>query len=188
MITNAGQDVLLLDSFSGQESISKPFRFFLNMVSEVPAGNPAKIKPHDLVGTSMTVRITLSTPGEGTDSGFRYLSGVCDRFVKESEDDNFAYYSAVIVPWFSFLNYATNCRIFQDKDVPTIINEVVAVYGYSGFLRSELTKSYSKRDYCVEYRETDFAFLSRLMEDEGIYYYFEHSDGKHVMVLADSPS
>ena len=188
VITNAGQDVLLLDSFSGQESISKPFRFFLNMVSEVPAGNPAKIKPHDLVGTSMTVRITLSTPGEGTDSGFRYLSGVCDRFVKESEDDNFAYYSAVIVPWFSFLNYATNCRIFQDKDVPTIINEVVAVYGYSGFLRSELTKSYSKRDYCVEYRETDFAFLSRLMEDEGIYYYFEHSDGKHVMVLADSPS
>jgi len=186
--TNAGQDVLLLDSFSGQEGISQPFRFFLKMFSEVVTGNPASVKPHDLVGTSMTVRVALSDPGTGVESGYRYFTGLCDSFVKENEDDNFAHFSAVIVPWFSFLNYATNCRIFQDKDVPTIIQEVVAIYGYSSLLRLELTKSYAKRDYCVEYRETDAAFLSRLMEDEGIYYYFEHTNGKHVMVLADSTS
>ena len=103
-------------------------------------------------------------------------------------DDEFAYFSATIVPWFSFLNYATNCRIFQDKDVTAIITAVVAAYGYSSMLRLEVTKSYTPRDYCVQYRETDFAFLSRLMEDEGIYYYFEYSDGNHVMVLADAPS
>ena len=136
----------------------------------------------------MTIRVALSEPGTGVESGYRYFTGLCDSFVKENQDDYFAHYSAVIVPWFSFLNYATNCRIFQDKDVPTIIQEVVAVYGYTSLLRLELTKSYAKRDYCVEYRETDAAFLSRLMEDEGIYYYFEHTDGKHVMVLADSPS
>ena len=120
--TNAGQDVLLLDSFSGQEGISQPFHVFLSMMSEIAEGNPAKVKPHDLVGTSMTVRIALSNPGDPTGSGYRYLTGFCDHFVKEREDENFAYYSASLVPWFSFLGYATNCRIFQDKDVPTIIN------------------------------------------------------------------
>jgi len=186
--TNAGQDVLLLDSFSGQEGISQPFRFELKMLSEVVPGNPAKVIPHNLVGTSMTVRISLSTPGEGTDSGFRYWTGMCERFVQEDQDDNFAYFSAVIVPWFSFLNYASNCRIFQDKDVTQIINEVVAAHGFSGLFRMELTKSYTPRDYCVQYHETDFHFLSRLMESEGIYYYFEHVDGNHVMVLADATS
>ena len=186
--TNAGKDVLLLDSFSGQEGTSQPFRFELSMLSEVVEGNPAKVKQHDLVGTSMTVRIALSEPGDGVDTGYRYWTGFCESFVKASQDDNFAYFSAVLVPWFSFLKYASNYRIFQDKNVTDIIQEVVGNYGYSSLLRLETTKSYTKRDYCVQYRETDFAFLSRLMEDEGIYYYFEHSDGKHVMVLADSPS
>jgi type VI secretion system secreted protein VgrG len=186
--TNAGKDVLLLDSFSGQEGISQPFRFEVKMLSEVVEGNPAKVKQHDLVGTSMTVRIALSEPGIGVDTGFRYWTGMCESFVKANQDENFAYFSAVLVPWFSFLKFASNCRIFTDKSVPDIIQEVVALYGYSSFLRSEVTKSYTSRDYCVQYRETDFAFLSRLMEDEGIYYYFEHTDGKHVMVLADDPS
>jgi type VI secretion system secreted protein VgrG len=188
VVTNAGQDVLLLDSFSGQEGISQPFRFELKMLSEVVPGNPAKVIPHNLVGTSMTVRIALSTPGEGTDYGFRYWTGMCESFVKAKQDDNFAYFSAVVVPWFSFLKYASNCRIFQDKSVIDIIQQVVSAYGYASYLRVETTKSYTNRDYCVQYRETDFAFLSRLMEDEGIYYYFEHSNGKHVMVLGDSTS
>jgi type VI secretion system secreted protein VgrG len=186
--TNAGKDILLLDSFSGQEGVSQPFRFELKMLSEVVQGNPAKVKQHDLVGTSMTVRLALSEPGDGRDTGFRYWTGMCESFVKANQDDNFAYFSAVLVPWFSFLKYASNCRIFQDKNVTDIIQEVVALYGYSALLRLETTKSYTSRDYCVQYRETDFSFLSRLMEDEGIYYYFEHTDGKHVMVLADSPS
>jgi type VI secretion system secreted protein VgrG len=186
--TNAGKDVLLLDSFAGQEGISQPFRFDLKMLSEIVEGNPAKVKQHDLVGTSMTVRIALSEPGDGRDTGFRYWTGLCESFVKANEDDNFAYFSAVLVPWFSFLKYASNCRIFTEKNVTDIIQEVVKTYGYSSMLRLETTKSYTPRDYCVQYRETDFAFLSRLMEDEGIYYYFEHTDGKHVMVLADSPA
>ncbi|HEX4231264.1 MAG TPA: type VI secretion system tip protein TssI/VgrG [Bryobacteraceae bacterium] len=186
--TDAGADVLLLDSFSGQEGISRPFRFVLSLMSEVSAGSPGKVKPHDLVGTSMSVRIKLSEPGTGSDSGVRYWSGMCERFVKEDQDDRFGYFTAVIVPWFAFLNYGANCRIFQDKDVTQIIKEVVSEHGYSSFLRLELAKNYTTRDYCVQYRETDLDFLSRLMESEGIYYYFEHTKGKHVMVLADSPS
>ena len=186
LATSAGKDVLLLDTFSCKEAISKPFRIEIHMASEVVEGNPAKVHPHDLVGTSMTVRIDLSAPGTGVATGFRYWTGMCERFVQEDQDENFAYFSAVLVPWFAFLNYAHNCRIFTQKDVTQIINEVVSDRGYSSLLRLELTKSYATRDYCVQYRETDFEFLSRLMESEGIYYYFEHSDGKHVMVLADA--
>jgi type VI secretion system secreted protein VgrG len=185
-ITNAGKDVLLLDSFTGQEGISQPFRFNLTMMSEVTTGNPASVDPHALVGTSISVRINRTEPPDGTKIGERYWTGFCERFVKAGQDDNFAYFSATIVPWFSFLNYATNCRIFQKKKVTEIFQEVVAVYGYSDLLTLDLKKDYATRDYCVQYRETDFAFLSRLLEDEGIYYYFQHENGKHKMVLADS--
>ena len=186
--TPAGNDVLLLDSFTGQEGISRPFRFVLRMVAQVETGSPGKVKPHDLVGKAMSIRIDLTDPDTGKKCGERYISGLCERFIKENQDEEFAHYSAVIVPWFSFLNYATNCRIFQAKDATQIIQEVVSECGYSGQFRLDVTKTYTPRDYCVQYRETDFAFLSRLMESEGIYYYFEHTNGKHVMVLADAPS
>ncbi len=137
---------------------------------------------------SFTIRIELSEAPSGLKSGEVYLTGLCERFVKENQDDEFAHYTAVIVPWFSFLNYATNLRIFQDKDVTQIIQQVVSEHGFSGQLRLALTKSYTPRDYCVQYRESDFNFLSRLMESEGIYYYVEHTNGNHVMVLADAPS
>ena len=188
VITNAGTDVLLLDSVTGVEGVSRPFRYVLNMMSQVETGNPAKVIPHQLVGTSMTVKVSLTNIGPGETIGERYITGLCERFVQSGAGDEFAVFSATIVPWFSFLNYATNCRIFQDKSVPDIITEVVGTYGYTSMLRSELSKTYTARDYCVQYRESDFAFLSRLMEDEGIYYYFEHNNGNHVMVLGDAPS
>ena len=186
--TPAGQDVLLISSFAGSESISQPFRYTVKMVADVQNNKPAQVKQHDLVGKAFTVRIKLSEPGSGADAGERYICGFCERFSKDSQDDNFAYYTAAIVPWFSFLNYGANCRIFQDKSVPDIIKQVVEEMGYSAYLQMNLTKTYTVWDYCVQYRETDFAFISRLMEHEGIFYFFEHSNGKHVMVLCDSPS
>ena len=186
--TNAGEDVLLLDTVTGVEGMSKPFRFVLNLMAEIEAESPQKVKSHDLVGTSFSVKVTLSSPGTGEAEGDRYFTGLCERFAQTGLDDEFVYYSTTIVPWFSFLNYATNCRIFQGKDVTAIINEVVSAHGYSAQLRMDVTKTYTPRDYCVQYRETDFAFLCRLMEDEGIYYYFEHTDGGHTMVLGDAPS
>src|SRR5579875_675369 len=180
--TSAGKDVLLLDSFFGEEGISRPFRFVLKMVAQLssdgsPTGNPDKIVPHTLVGQSMTVRISLTDPSTGEDSGERYITGLCERFIKENQDTEFAHYTAVIVPWFSFLNYTTNCRVFQSMSVVDIIQAVVSDDGFSGQLKNSLSgsKTYATRDICVQYRETDFAFLSRLMESEGIYYYFEHS-------------
>src|SRR5207237_10554866 len=75
----------------------------------------------------------------------------------------------------------------EEKTVPLIINEVYADHSTAIF-HAGLTDTYAKREYCVQYRETDFAFVSRLMEEEGIYYYFEHGDGKHTLKLVDSDS
>jgi type VI secretion system secreted protein VgrG len=85
------------------------------------------------------------------------------------------------------LTRTTNCRIFQEKTVPEILKEVFARHSVSD-VAFELTESYTPWPYCVQYRETDFSFVSRLMEDEGIYYYFRHSEGRHTLVLADSYS
>ena len=188
VFTNAGTDVLLIDKLEVREGVSQPFRMTLRMVAERAAGSPDKVKPHQLVGTSFSVRLALSEAGTGVTSGERYWNGMCERFVQENEDDQFSYYSAVLTPWFGFLHYTTDCRIFQDKTVPDIITEVVGSNGYSALLRMELSRTYTRRDYCVQYRESDLDFLSRLMESEGIRYYFEHSSGKHVMVLSDPPS
>lgn len=177
--TPAGKDVLLLNSFSGVEGVSRPFRFDLELVSEIAAGNPAKIKPHALIGQTFTITVTL-------ENGERYISGLCESFSAGRTDDTFAYYRAVIVPWLSFLSLASNCRIFQKKTVPDIVQQVFSDAGFSDFQVS-LTKDYTPWDYCAQYRETDFAFVSRLLEAEGIFYYFQHDSGKHTMILCDDP-
>ncbi len=179
--TPAGDDTLLLNSFSGQEGISRPFRFVLDLVADVQNNKPAQVVPHSLVGKPMTIRIEL-------EDGEKFINGLCERFSTGSTDDEFTHYSATIVPWFSFLSLASNCRIFQAKSVPDVIEAVVSAHGFSEYFQNSLTKTYTTWDYCVQYRETDFSFLSRLMEAEGIYYYFQHVDGKHTMVLGDAPS
>jgi type VI secretion system secreted protein VgrG len=102
-------------------------------------------------------------------------------------EDRFASYRATLVPWLWFLTRTADCRIFQNKDVPTILKEVFREHGFTDF-EDQLSGSYRSWPYCVQYRETDFNFVSRLMEQEGIYYYFKHEDGLHTMVLADSGS
>jgi type VI secretion system secreted protein VgrG len=87
--------------------------------------------------------------------------------------------------WLWFLTRTADCRIFQEKTVPEIIKEVFADHSMAVF-DDGLTGTYIKREYCVQYRESDFNFVSRLMEEEGIYYYFEHGDGKHTLKLVDS--
>ena len=89
------------------------------------------------------------------------------------------------MPWLWFLTRTSDCRIFQEKTVPDIIKEIFRDHGFTDF-EERLSGSYRTWVYCVQYRETDFNFVSRLMEQEGIYYYFKHENGKHTLVLADS--
>jgi type VI secretion system secreted protein VgrG len=174
--TPLGEDVLVLRSFQGHEAISKLFTFELDLVSEEPS-----VKYEDIVGQAVTVRVTLA------DASSRYWNGYVSRFVQAGRDSNVAVYHATVVPWLWFLDQTTDCRIFQAKTAPDIIKQVFQEYGYHDFSLS-LYGDFVKRDYCVQYRESDFNFVSRLMEEEGIFYFFEHENGKHTLVLGNDPS
>ncbi|WP_218588612.1 type VI secretion system Vgr family protein [Marivita hallyeonensis] len=95
------------------------------------------------------------------------------------------HYKAVVRPWLWFLTRRTDLRIFQEMNVVDIIQAVLGEHNFSGHLKLKLGKSYDNRTYCVQYRETDFDFISRLMEEEGIYYHFEHDPETEEMVLSD---
>ena len=174
--TPLGEDTFLLRSFLGQEAISRLFAFELDLVSEEPS-----IKYEDIVGQSSTVRIALA------DGSVRYWNGFVSRFVQAGRDSNVAVYHATIVPWLWFLDQTSDCRIFQAKTAPDIIKQIFQEYGYRDFA-FRLYGDFVKRDYCVQYRESDFNFVSRLMEEEGIFYFFEHENGKHTLVLGNDPS
>ncbi len=173
--TNLGPDVLLLESFHGTETISKPFSFTLKLLSENPA-----IDLKGLLSTPMVVTIELPDESE------RNIHGVVNRAVQlEFGEDGLVGYEVEIVGWIWFLSLFTDIRIFQNKTAPEIIEQVFGDRGFTDF-KLQLQGSYPKREYCVQYRETDLNFVSRLMEDEGIFYFFQHEVDKHTLVLADS--
>ncbi|MGH7918281.1 MAG: type VI secretion system Vgr family protein, partial [Candidatus Binataceae bacterium] len=136
----------------------------------------------NIVGQRAT--ITLRTVGE---SAPRYINGFVSRFAQAGSDPRFSHYYAQVVPWLWFLTRMADCRIFQNLSVPDIIEKVFQSRGFSDY-SNQLQGSFPKRDYCVQYRETDFNFVSRLMEEYGIHYFFEHTDNKHTLVMANSPS
>jgi len=174
--TPLGEDVLLLTSMSGTEQLGRPFRFELELTSE-----DHNIKYADIVGQNVTIRLNLS------EDKARYFNGFVSRFTQKLAAGQMASYQATVVPWLWFLTRTADCRIFQEMTVPDIIEKVFRDHGFTDFERS-LSGNYRTWPYCVQYRETDFNFISRLMEQEGIYYFFKHENGKHSLVLADSAS
>lgn len=174
--TPLGDDVLLFNRMTANEELGRLFRFDLDLLSKEP-----DIKFDDILGQNITVRLTL--PGDKE----RYFNGFVSRFSQEGMVDEFNAYSMTVHPWLWFLTRTSDCRIFQEKSVPDIIKEVFRDHGFTDF-EEALSGSYRTWNYCVQYRETDFNFVSRLMEQEGIYYFFKHQKDKHVLVLADTVS
>lgn len=175
-------DVLLIERFSGYEALSQPFRFDVELLADVQAGQQQHVVPDKLIGGAIAIEIELR------DGKRRFLNGMVRSFTKQGQHERFARYRAEIVPWISFLGLSTNCRIYQQKTIPDIISALIAERGFSNYFRSDLSRTYTMWDYCVQYRESDLAFISRLMEAEGIYYYFEHKEDRtHTLVLADAP-
>ena len=174
--TALGDDMPLITSFSMTEQLGRLFHIEVELASQEPAIDFDKV-----VGSNATLRLELQ------DGKTRYFNGYISRFVQAGEQGDFARYRAILVPWLWFLTRTADCRIFQKKKVPDIIEEVFKAHGFKDY-KLRLSGSYSPWEYCVQYRETDFNFVSRLMEQEGIYYYFTHEDGKHTLVLADAAS
>jgi type VI secretion system secreted protein VgrG len=174
--TPLGKDELLLTGFYGREAVSRLFSFQLDLLSEKP-----DIEAKDIVGKPVTFAVY---PGQST----RYFNGVVSRFAMGGMQINdLRFYRAEVVPWLWFLTRTADCRIFQNKTVPEIIQQIFKDSGFTDF-KLALKGDHAKRDYCVQYRETDFNFVSRLMEEEGIFYFFQHDDGKHTMMIDDQKS
>jgi type VI secretion system secreted protein VgrG len=177
--TPLGTDVLLLQQFSGEETVSKLFRFELELLAD----STTTIAFDSILGQGVT--ITLMMPGGSQ----RYFNGIVSRFsqgqrIPSAEGGGtFTRYRAEVVPKLWMLTRNHQSRIFQQLAVPDILKQVLT--GLS--VTYQLQGTYLKRDYCVQYRETDFDFASRLMEEEGIFYFFTHSNGSHQMVVADTP-
>jgi type VI secretion system secreted protein VgrG len=172
-----GDDVLLLLGFAGKESISRLFTYSLELGSEKES-----IAAKDLVGQSVTWSIGHE------DQTPRYFNGFVSKLVAgEVSRRKLRTYRAEVVPWPWFLTRTADCRIFQNQATPDIIQAIFAAFGFSDF-ELNLKGSYNPWEYCVQYRETAFNFISRLMEHEGIFYSFRHEEGKHTLVLADSTS
>lgn len=176
IFTPLGVDGIHLTGFSGHEEMSRLFHFHLQLVSM-----NANIKPEDLIGKSLSFSV------DDHEGKPRFFHGYVNRFSAGDEDfKGRRGYSVEVVPWLWFLTQRTDCRAFLDKTVVQIIEQVFTELGFTDFETGRIEGEHPVRDYCVQYRETDFAFVSRLMEEEGIYYYFRHEEGKHTLVMADS--
>lgn len=174
--TPLGPNALLLQGFTGHEAMSQLFRFDLTLLSEQPS-----VKMDTLIGQKVTISVM------NADGSLRYINGHVCRWSQATSDDRFSRFTTEIVPWLWFLTRTTNCRIFQNMSVPDILTKVFTDLGFSDF-RNALQGEYEPVEYCVQYRETDFNFVSRLMEEYGIAYFFEHDTSKHTLVMADNIS
>ena len=171
--TPLGQDAFILASLRGEEHLSGLFHFALELRSQ-----QIDLDFNRIVGQHATVTVEM---GDGVS---RYFNGVVGRFAQAGGDARFTTYHAELHPWLWLLTMTRDSRIFQNQTAPDIIETVFNDLGYTDY-RNALSGSYAAREYCVQYQESAFDFVSRLMEDEGIFYFFEHDANKHTLVLAD---
>ena len=176
--TALGSDVLLFHSMSGSDQLGRLSEYRVQLLS---TRNNLKIA--DVLGKTMCIHVDL--PGDTV----RHYNGVVTRFCSTGWKGEFSSYEATVHPWLWLLTRSSNCRIFQDRSVTDIVKEVCSdpVYGSLIDLSiGALSGTYAALPYCVQYRETDFNFVCRLLENAGIYFFFTHDESKHTMVLADS--
>ncbi|HEX7831810.1 MAG TPA: type VI secretion system tip protein TssI/VgrG, partial [Thermoanaerobaculia bacterium] len=171
--TPLGTDKLHVRSLRGEERISGLFHFFLELQSEDNALDFSKI-----VGKAVTVSIVISSDTT------RYINGIVGRFVQGGSDARFTTYFMDLHPWLWLMTMARDNRIYQNKSAKDIVTGLFTELGFTDYTDST-AGTYNALEYCVQYNETAFAFVSRLMESAGIFYFFTHADGKHTLTLGD---
>jgi type VI secretion system secreted protein VgrG len=173
--TPLGSDALLLDALEASEGLSELFRVQLWMRSDDTGLDASRI-----IGQGVTV--TLQIP----DGPKRYFHGIASRFVHTGGDRDFAHYSAELVPRLWLLTLGRNRAVWQNQTVPEIVKAVLGQFGVA--FSDKTASSYTALEYCVQFDESPFDFISRLMEAAGIFYFFTFASGSHTLVLADAAS
>lgn len=179
LTTPLAPDYLLINTLSAEEGLSKLFEVQMELLHEEneEGFEPTIVAANDLLGKVAVVKIIQP------DETSRYFHGICNRFSQGSRNGRFTFYNITVVPQVWILTQHIQSRIFQHKTVKQILAEV-----FDGFdVKDETTTDFKPRNYCVQFQESNFDFASRLMEEEGIFYFFEHTDSAHRMILADKP-
>jgi type VI secretion system secreted protein VgrG len=177
--TPLGPDDLLLEKLNGSEAVSEPFRFRLDMLAEKP------VEFDKLIGQPVTVSVTPATGSS------RVINGIFSRLTQGNSvvgtlgKNTFIRYRAELVPALWLLGRRTQSRVFQQMSVIDILKQVLTT-DWQLDVHINTVGTYHPRNYCVQYAETDLAFVSRLMEHEGLFYYFTHTKSAHTMVITDS--
>jgi len=172
ILETPGTELRVVD-FTATEAISSPYRVELTLASEDELGFDAALGKAAL--------LTIASPDAD-----RYFHGIINQFTQLGISGRFNVYRASLVPSLWLLSQEQDCRIFQDKSVPDIVKVVLEERGISADNYAfRLQGQYDPRTYCVQYRETDLNFISRLLEEEGIFYFFEHAEDKHLLVFGD---
>ncbi|MGH9350084.1 MAG: type VI secretion system Vgr family protein [Vicinamibacterales bacterium] len=178
---NAGsppdQALLMFHSLHGREELSRTSGLRVDLLSR-----DGEIKPDKVLGQNVTIKVPAG------EEDYRFFNGYVTRFSQQGTYGRFHRYVAAVHPWLWFLTRTADCRIFQDMTVRQILETIFEKHKMTGAVAFELTGTYRQWTYCVQYRETDFNFVSRLMEHEGMYYYFRHTEGKNTLVITDSTS
>lgn len=170
------KDALALERFTVSSRLSEPF----SVVVDVLARTPIDFAPV----LNQPVSITMEAKSQVARSFHGRLASV----ERHDDDQTVVRYQLTLRPWLSGLHERSDLRIFQNKTAREVIEAVFADAGCADYDFSAVEGALTQREYCVQYRETDFAFVSRLLEDEGLYYYFRHEPGRHVMVICNGPS
>lgn len=176
--TDLEKDFFLLNDLTATEGISTLYSIEVELLHEENEAGamPTSVGPEDILGTPVTIALSER------DDTYRYFNGIVRHFIQGNRDTRFTYYYATIVPNVWLLTQCINSKIFQQKTVPDILEEI-----FEGFdCKFEIQREFKKRDYCVQYNESDFDFASRLMEEEGIFYFFEHKNDKEKLIIADT--
>ena len=171
--TPAG-DSLIFTRLEGHDEVSACYAYTISFVSK-----DIDIDPMSMLGQAISI--------EAEDEPKRWFSGQCSDFRLTRVEEGLARYEAIVRPWLWFLGNTTDCRIFQKKTVVEIVEAIFSKYPEAKF-EKRLQSSYPQREYCVQYDESDLSFVQRLLEHEGIMYFFEHDDSAHTLILTDSMS
>ncbi len=181
-VDGLGDDEVLLQSFTGLEALSRPFTFQLELLSQQES-----IDFTTVLGKKAVITLATAKPDNP-----RYFHGYVSRFAQSGFDPTFYHYHMEIVPWLWFLTRQSDCRIFQGQSVPEIVSVIFDQQKNTShkadYKMNVNAADYDELEYCVQYRETSFNFISRLLEHEGLFYYFEHTKDSHTLVVSDSSS
>jgi len=174
--TALGPDALLLESFEGKESIAGGFKYTLGLLAKDPGVSAAK-----LIRTPVTVKLAQADGSE------RVINGLVSRFVQLDQAEGLSVYEAEIRPWYWFLSLTSDFCIWQNKSIPDIVKAVCSEQGFTDLV-FKCVKPHKPHEYRVQYGETHLDFITRLMEEEGIFWFADHDGKKCNMVVADDNS